>query len=425
MTRTAYSDILFTRISVSERVLLAMCLLMVQALFWSLWLTGLSVLLILIASCINWSTLRLREDLLIRFKQVYWNPVYLSLSLIWWVVLLHPIWTGSLDQIDRDLLLKLPYLALPIAFGVMPSLSHAWIFWFIKGMQVIVLSFCVIILVGYFANVDYALGNLESGKSIQMPGSHIRTSLLISLCILWSIIILWKYRYILPKANIVFGCISVLFLFVVIHVFAVKSGLVTTYLGIGAFILWSLWVPEYRKWSLISMFFVILIPIVSYHFIPSFQKKIEYTLYDWEHLGQMEIQTLSDVERWNSIEVGWYLFKEKPITGVGYAQLGESMKAAYQSITKIDHYDKKPHNQWLYTLTAIGIVGALFVFPGLLFPYFLACPSQQPLLSMMGLVFLSSTMVESTIETSYGMNFHLLFTLIAYNYYRQDSVSKK
>jgi O-antigen ligase len=419
MTTVALASAQFTRLSLGDRILLSACFVMVQALFWSLWMTGLSVFLILITCCIDWDRFRIRHDLMRQIKSVYTDPTYLSLSLIWWSVLLHPIWTGSYQDLEKDLLLKLPYLVLPFAFGVFPRLSDAWIYWFVKGLHFIVVGFCLGILVVYLADTNYALKNLESGKSIRMPGSHIRTSLILSLSILWSIILLWKHRNRMPRKTTLLMGTTTFLLFIFLHILAVKSGLLTTYLGLGAFILWGIFTPGYRGWGWLTILMILIIPVVSYHAIPSFKTKVDYTMYDWEHINQMEIQTLSDVERWTSIRVGWQQFKKSPWTGVGYAQLGEAMRETYSSATQIEHYDKKPHNQWLYTLTAIGILGALLVFPGLLLPYIMGLPTQQPLLSVMGIVFIASSFVESTIETSYGMNFHLLFTLIALNHYHK------
>jgi len=111
----------------------------------------------------------------------------------------------------------------------------------------------------------------------------------------------------------------------------------------------------------------------------------------------------SDSERLMSYDLALELIKESPITGQGIGDLKSAMKKK-----NIENYGEKekyifPHNQYLYVLAGLGILGFIFFFGGLLGPVLFYKP--DPYIWLVYLSLLAAFMVENTIERAVSTAF--------------------
>ena len=97
---------------------------------------------------------------------------------------------------------------------------------------------------------------------------------------------------------------------------------------------------------------------------PTLETKIGYTIYDLSKLKRNEIGQNSDSKRLLSIIVGWELFKENPLFGVGAGDLVPSVHNIYKE--RFPTVDKQsrllPHNQFLRILNILRKIKLLIKF---------------------------------------------------------------
>jgi len=399
-------------LNLQQKISLGLALLLASSLFWSTWLIGLSVFLLFFAALWDWNQWKRADTFLAKIKTIVRFPQYYLLIFIWLAYLLsgliHQDWISMLSILQ----LKLPYLLLPLVFFLIRPLPVYWIKWFTIGFIVISTLFALGVLINFLTNLEYYQFQLSQGKSIPTPGSHIRFSLLISLSILWGLYLLLQHEIVLSrKQSILIGSL-IAFQFLFLHMLAVKSGLLTTYLGIGVAFIWLAVSTRSFRWITALVGVVILVPLLAYLLFPSLQQKVHYVLHDWSHINDEKTSLYSDTERWRSIEHGWQIFLDQPAIGTGVKDFSTTIQQFYASQGLPETAFKKPHNQFVYALSQLGIIGSIFVFAGLILPFFLCQGWKNLWLMLTATVFLTSCMVEATIETSAGMNLHLLFLLI-------------
>jgi len=394
-------------------IILGLALVLASSLFWSTWLIGLSVFLLMASACWNWMEWKADTSVPGRLKNIFSAPSYVLLILVWVAYLIsgiiHQDWAASVALLQ----LKLPYLLLPIAFFLVRPLPEIWTRYFTFSFIAVATLFCLGVFINFLTDPAFYRDQMSYGKALPTPGSHIRFSLLVSMSILWGLATLIQSSEPISSKWRSFMIISIILQFAFLHFFAVKSGLLTTYLGLGHLLLWIFYNKKGTALVYITSAVVAFLPILTYLTIPTFHQKIHYVIHDWHQIGIQSEGVYSDAERWRSIEIGWEVFKSNPIAGTGAEQLVEVIKGSYQERGLSETVVKKPHNQFVYSLAQIGLAGGIFVIVGLILPFFLTGWRENLNLILTAVVFLTSCMVESTIETSAGMTMHLLFILIA------------
>ena len=168
------------------------------------------------------------------------------------------------------------------------------------------------------------------------------------------------------------------FLFVLLHVLAVRSGIVGAYLSLAVLGLW--YVFDSRQYILLLglVFSGIAVPFLAYETVPSLRTKMGYLGYELDKLrrGEQELQ-LSDAGRIVSLQIGWDTYKENPILGVGVGNLKKEVGARYDERFPEAPPSQRlmPHNQFLSVLAATGPLGLLLFLaePGIaVYPIFVS-----------------------------------------------------
>lgn len=393
-------------------IIMALSLLMANALFWSKWLIGLFVFLTFISALIDWDNFNVRKDLGSKLNKFIKAPEYALLTLFFIATPVSAIIHHDWDTILDDMLFKLPYLLLPFAYFVFKPVSREWMAWFSTFFIIMSTLFCVGVLINLLLNIDQSLNRIGVGKAIITPESHIRFSLLVSLSVLFGVICLIEKLIVLKSWQGKLIVLFILFNFVFLHILAVKSGLGTTYLGLLFLLFYMLLKGKTIIVILTGLLALILIPPVAYQVSPTLQQKINYTFYDWTHITDPGSTEYSDVERVRSIEYGLDIFLENLWLGTGRSNLAVEMQSEYRSQHGEISRVKTPHNQFIYILASMGLLGALMCFPGIIYPFFSRGLFQNTFLIVAGITIGASCMVEATLETTIGMNLHLLFVLL-------------
>lgn len=346
----------------------------------------------------------------------YWVPVGYFLLVCW---------SGyTLDDpgywLER-LRIKAPFLIMPLVFFMLPAFSDRWVgaFWyFLLGL----LSLTSLgIIVNYVLHADSVHALLRAGQALPMPCNHIRYSLLHVMGIVGGIYVLEKGIYQRSPRERVWVAAAITWLVVAQHLLAVRSGLVAMYVVLLYAALRYMWRSRRWLWGAVLLVLLALGPVAAYQGVPSLRARMDYARYDLERfLKGASAENLSDGSRWVSLQLGWQLFEQAPLTGVGAGNLRLRMEQEYAAEYPQFQRRLMPHNQLLFVAAGTGLLGlavfmAAFIIPlwyrknYLFFPF-----------AALHLIVLVSFVAEATIENAMGVAFFIFF----WGFARQQEVEE-
>lgn len=374
--------------------------------------------------------IRFHPHFLRNFRNFSRSRVHLVITFIFWIIFISGVMTEDWDYWTNRLIMKLPFLVLPIIFCGLPPLSLKQ-YWGLLYFLVFALTVtCIGIGINYLLHFEEINTLMKQGRPMPTPRNHIRFSLILAIgnlaaFYLWRLGFKFKYDW-EPKAILGAG----IFLFVMIHLLSVRSGLAALYLAIlGLGIRYAWQTGKYWIGLAVGLGLTIL-PLTAYYTIPSFQAKVAYVRYEFwirEHnLGG----DYSDLWRILSLRMGMEIGNEHPLIGVGAGNLRQEVRARYaKEYPDIEHV-RMPHNQFISTYAGTGLIGlAIFLF-ALGYPlYWLlwrgrgSSENEGETLSLdislgntlflgFHIIIFASFMVENTIENSMGVGIYIFYLLL-------------
>jgi O-antigen ligase len=278
------------------------------------------------------------------------------------------LWSTQTGEWYRRCVVKLPLMLLPAAF------------FFYKPNRVAI--FLVNVLFVFFVTCgslysiyEYALGvpEIESGylRAKVMPvlvgNDHIRFSWLTVIAI---ILILYLQKEIYRRSHRVISLIILSWLVVFLHILAVKTGLVMLYLA-ALMLFVHHCIQKKKKTQLLFLLLLPLIPFLAWHTLPTFKKRVQYAVYDYEHYATNSYREgLSDGMRILSVQTGLQLFTQHPLTGTGFGDMEHNMQQLYiMHHPEVKPYERiLPSSQFLLYASGAGIGGVLFFLAGIVMP---------------------------------------------------------
>jgi len=351
-------------------------------------------------------------------QRAHW-PVLLSFGLIYLLHAVTGVWAclfagGSGELLLQDLVLQLPLLLLPLSFLLLPTWHERQrtILW------VVLIGCCLLSAVGSTVNYFIHYEQIEYGyvRSQVMPTvpDYIRFSLLISMAVLAGALLLFQKALPLGWRWLVGGAVVLLFIFQ--HLLAVRSGLLTMYAG-GALLLgWLGWQPKHRKTLLLVVVSLAALAATCLQLFPTLQIRIINTRYDTELLNFTDAANNHSITaRFYSYKVAWVVVGEHPLAGVSKVKLEEAVADQYSYMypqIQVAHY-LLPHNQFLYNLTAYGLIGFLVFLIAFYYPLWVGLRTKNIVLLLLYIVVSISFLVEYTLETQIGLLTGIFFILLA------------
>ena len=366
----------------------------------------------------------LNKSLKNNFQQFLQAPQYWILSFFFLIVFVGGLYNEDWTYWLERLRIKVPFLLLPFAFFSLPTFrkkDYLGLYYFL----VILLFFTSIgIGINYLMNFEAINESILKGHAVPVPRNHIRYSLMMAIGIIAGAYLYkekFKLRYDWERPLIAF---MTLFLFLFIHVLAVRSGLLVLYFSL--IVLAVFFIFQSRKYvkGLLLIASIILLPIIAYKTIPSFKAKVAYTVWDMKMFEEGTGDNYSDSNRLFSLQMGLDIFKEHPIIGVGAGDLRKEVKERTVALGRDVAQHKMPHNQILSILAASGIVGGILFLITFFFPLFYAKAFLNPLHLSLHTIIFFSFMMENTLETSIGLGIYIFFLLIGLHYERMNSSFK-
>jgi len=267
---------------------------------------------------------------------------------------------------------KIPFLFIPLSIITVGEITSRP-----KLLAVVFLACCFIssLYTFYFYATDisgYAL-LYETGNVLPTLIHHVDFAVLLSFSALLSLHIFlnavkWE-KYI------------ALFLFIwfvyFIHLFAVRTALVLLYISVIFYAVSFIMQKKKIKEGFGALLFLVVTAIVAYHYIPAVKTKIGYTLYGLDQFRYAKDSTnsVSDSRRFLSDKIGWQIFSEHKVTGVGIGDVQDEMNNIYKK--NHPEFSKEVfshiHNQYLFMAAGTGFIGVTLFIAALLvlFLYFI------------------------------------------------------
>jgi len=158
--------------------------------------------------------------------------------------------------------------------------------------------------------------------------------------------------------------------------------------------------------------------------LPSLKKKLNYVSWDLNQFRTGKGLNYSDSERIYSLSAGIEIFKESPITGIGIGDLKSACKKIYTTRyqKELDHY---PHNQYLFVLAGMGLIGFLFYAFAFLGPLVVLRGRYDPYFLSLYAVVIISGLAENTLERTFSIGFYLFFVGASLCYLYRPWVQQK
>ncbi|QKG53739.1 O-antigen ligase family protein [Hymenobacter sp. BRD67] len=343
-------------------------------------------------------------------------PQLLSFVVVYGVHMLAGLLHSSITNQDfqKDLLLQLPLLLLPLAFVLLPSWGTA------QKQQVwlILISCCLLSALG--ATIHYLHHSKEIdalySRSQVMPTEpdHIRFSLLISISIVAGVDMLLTKG--VARSLKVLVAVSITLLFLFQHLLAVRSGLLTVYAAIFTYLGGLLFYQGRWKPSVLGLLAIGAIGGSCLLLFPTLQIRIRNTVFDTQHRHiASAANNFSVTSRIYSYEVAESLLWQHPLLGIGKVALPHAMAQQYSyryPEISAENY-ALPHNQFLYNAVSYGLLGLLLFLLGFYYPFWQALREHNIQAVAIYCIISLSFLSEYTLETNIGVIVGVLFMLIA------------
>ena len=353
-----------------------------------------------------WGGLRLA------FQRFFQQPSLVALSLLLLVPALSYFWSINEAFWADRVRVRIPFFVLPFAFANLPALTERQYKLVLYLLVWVMVVLCIGVGIHFLLNYDHIIDDLQHGRPVPVPRNHIRFNLILVTAIfsggwLWTQRFFWRK----PSERWALGA-AVLFLFALLHVLTVRSGIVAMYAVLFFTIVWA--VVRTKRWgvALVALACFAMLPIVALKTIPSLQQRIGYMRYDWEQYQKNAGSQYSDSERFVSLSVGVEVWKKATWLGVGAGDLPMEVQRVVND--GYPHYTldpKLPHNQYLYILAGTGLLGLLLSLAAFVAPLVPRRNRQSYLLGAFQTIVFVSFLVEYTIETAIGVAFYLFYTL--------------
>lgn len=349
-----------------------------------------------------------------RLKQ---QPYAWLLAALFFLCLISGLYTENMGSWIRDLKEKVILGGLALSLAILPIFSRRG-YYYLYYLFILAISVTAALSL-YFYLLDYDHVNLsiEQNKAVDIVGNmhHSYFGLLQAFSILLGLDLFLRKRPIHSQLEQKMLLALSLFNFLSLHLFASRTGMLSLYAGLFAYLLYYL-LNSQRKVILYGLLAaLLLLPIIAYYSVPSFKNRVDVTKWDLEQyfIEDRDLSEKSFSQRLLIWESSWNLFKSSPLIGIGLADVEDELKKRSktdQNRINQDFLLKSPHNQYLEYLAAYGLVGFLLLLLCCIFPLLNIRPGFAVLYAFIAM-WMAAMMFESILERVVGISFVCTFLL--------------
>lgn len=379
-----------------KNILWGLSLLMLCGLLWSRALLSISMGLWLICICLshyNLSTKKLR------------SPVFIWSVLPIFLLLLGVYQDGFNKANNQHLLTALVFpVAALAALGFFPDLNKIipklWIYAALIGL-VYPLSWFVL-------HSSEAIQQYGVGKSLPvfMDQDHLRFSIFLCSALLFTL---------LPSTQIHFKKIIFSILLAGILLLAVRTAWIISFLIITGFGIYRI------GWIRIAATMLVLMGLLW--IMPTANKKIRYTIYDWQQYHTEGYHAnYSDGVRLTINKVAWQSIQTKQQSNIGWAAIPATIQSNFSKTLKGQTTTYGwPFNEWLFWWMGSGWWGMILFTIWLFYPAWYGWRKNNIFLFIWTVAIAASCLVECTLNYQYGAFLYAWPIMICWFTYSKSS----
>ncbi len=363
----------------------------------------------------------LHPDVLTHIRIFFKSPFLRGFSLVFLIYLLSGLYSDNLSNWWLRVNTKLAFVALPFGLILLKNQSLRSFHWLLYLFFWMATITSVLVLINYLKNFEIVNLHYSLGQVMETPYSHVRFSLIICFAVFVGWYLYQSDFQPLFREKKIPVILALLFLILFLHILAVRSGLIAFYLCSIFILIRYIYIK--RNWQIVLpvLALILILPFLSYRFLPSFKEKIHYMRYDLEtFFKDKNTHGLSDAARILSIQNGIKLGERNLLLGVGVGDLQQEMNRYYTEFPDIPSEKRLPHNQFVFVFAAMGIIGLLVFCRAIFLPLFYRRSYMNPLFVCLNIIIISSCLTEATFEEQIGTCFYLVFILLFYNQFIQE-----
>lgn len=356
------------------------------------------------------------------FANYFRRPELWVLSIFLWIVVASGIYSDDKTDWLNWVRIKLPYLALPLAFAGIYKLSSRTFTLILYGFVLTFFASAVVILAQYAFNYEQVNQSFLSGSAIKVPYSHIRYSLMLSFSFFGALYMYREKLFLFTEKEKYLQLFLAGFAFAALHIISVRSGLLALYGGLLFLALHAIFTQ--RKWwlGLGVITCIVVLPVIAYKYVPSLHNKISYMRYDLQEYQRGNINDRSDAMRLLSMQIGLDIWQQHPIIGCGAGDLKTETFGIYErkypQITPANY--RLPHNQFIWVMATTGVVGLILFLAAFFYPFVATGLYRQWLAAVLFIALFSSFFTEHSLEEQMGTAFYLIFLLLLLNRFKHE-----
>jgi len=364
------------------------------------------IILFLVISLINGNySIKLKSKKILLFTSLYFAY---AIGLFY---------TNNLNAGRFDLEIKLSFVLFPIAFFIsklnIKESINSVLKWFLLGC----LSVSIFNIVEAF--YQFFLTHEET-ELFYAKLSEFHHASYYSMYLSLALIITYYFSF-KPNKSIFFSpkkaMITIGFFSILIGLLSSKSGIITMLIIHSVAI--GYWTIKHRNYTK-SILTVLLISIglgLAYQFSYSFNARINEAI---SVITSKETSKKSTtgvrIHAWNT---SLSLIKKQPLIGYGTGDVKDVLVEEYIKLELPILADKKlnPHNQYLQTSLALGLIGGLILIGSLILPLYFSFLKKHYLYAFFILLFAFNILTESMLETQSGIVFYAFFNALFFSAY--------
>lgn len=358
------------------------------------------------------ATAFIRRDLWRALSGFFSEPAYWFPAVIFLLTLLGGLYSEDTGYWLERLRLRLPFIGLPVAFAMLPYLRKRQY----EGVLAffVLLSTAVTVGVGllYMQNFEIFTERLGMGQALKTPINHILFSLLLCFAHISAWVLYRSKFYFFHRAEVYLWLLLSGFLAIFLHILSVRSGLMALYTVWLLLGLRHMWRTRSMAVGIAMAVAVCVLPLLAYKFIPSFQTRMNYAIWDLQQFRSGTGNLYSDSDRLTSIRLGLQIGMTAPIWGIGAGDVKGEMTRKYAEQHPNTSKVLIPHNQWVNIFAGSGLLGVLVFGVGFFGALFWRRRYRDTLLVSLHIIVCCSFLWESTIETAIGTAIFMFFLML-------------
>ncbi|HSI89985.1 MAG TPA: O-antigen ligase family protein [Adhaeribacter sp.] len=322
---------------------------------------------------------------------------------------------ASPKTFERDLAMKLPLVLIPVAFALLPAISRF-------RLRLLYYFFLVCVFVGSLYSTGYYLLHFaevnelyKHSKIMETPTNHVRYSLMVAFAIFVGYRFVRQGFYWQRPWEKYLQVVITVWLFIFLHMLAVRSGLVFFYAVAGLGLAFDFFFRKRYKQTVLLGAALGLSLVVAFFTLPTFYNKFFLTIEDVQSAEHAKsAHDYSIAGRVYSYKVAAEIIKDHPVKGVGIGNMDAEMAARYRTMFPqiLERGHILPHNQFIYFAAVFGLAGLLVFLICFYYPAFRFAGRFEPLFFIHYLIISLSFLFETTLETQVGLTYSIIFILL-------------